>query len=62
VLLDLIGATDRMNRFNAALIGQSLAFLQGSLSLWQRSSASAPLYSQTGSVVERVQQSVGIKG
>jgi len=62
MLLDMIGATDRMNRFNAALIGQSLAFLQGSLSLWQRSSASAPLYSQTGSVVEGVPQSVGIKG
>lgn len=62
LLIDMIGATDRMNRLNASLIGQSLAFLQGSLSLWQRSSASAPLYSQTGSVVEGVPHSVGIKG
>jgi flagellar biosynthesis/type III secretory pathway chaperone len=61
-LIDIIGATDRMNRLNAALIAQSLAFLQGSLSLWQRSPASAPLYSQTGSVVEGIPQSVGIKG
>jgi flagellar biosynthesis/type III secretory pathway chaperone len=61
-LIEIIGATDRMNRLNAALIAQSLAFLQGSLSLWQRSPASAPLYSQTGSVVGGVSQSVGIKG
>jgi flagellar biosynthesis/type III secretory pathway chaperone len=61
-LIDIIGATDRMNRLNAALIAQSLAFLQGSLSLWQRSPASAPLYSQSGSVVEGLPQSVGIKG
>jgi flagellar biosynthesis/type III secretory pathway chaperone len=61
-LIEIIGATDRMNRLNAALIAQSLAFLQGSLSLWQRSPASAPLYSQTGSVVEGIPQSVGIKG
>jgi flagellar biosynthesis/type III secretory pathway chaperone len=61
-LIDIIGATDRMNRLNASLIAQSLAFLQGSLSLWQRSPASAPLYSQTGSVVEGIPQSVGIKG
>ncbi|HJR76544.1 MAG TPA: flagellar protein FlgN [Nitrospiraceae bacterium] len=61
-LIELIGATDRMNRLNAALIAQSLAFLQGSLSLWQRSAESAPLYSPTGSVVEGIPQSVGIKG
>lgn len=61
-LIEAIRATDRMNRLNAALIGQSLAFLQGSLSLWQRSPASAPLYSQTGSVIEGLPQSVGIKG
>jgi flagellar biosynthesis/type III secretory pathway chaperone len=61
-LIEIIGATDRMNRLNAALIAQSLAFLQGSLSLWQRSPESAPLYSQTGSVVEGAPQSVGIKG
>jgi flagellar biosynthesis/type III secretory pathway chaperone len=61
-LIEIIGATDRMNRLNAALIAQSLAFLQGSLSLWQRSPASAPLYSQTGSVVGGVSQSIGIKG
>ena len=62
LLIDIIGETDRMNRLNAALIGQSLDFLQGSLSLWQRSSASAPLYSQTGSVVQGVPHSAGIKG
>jgi flagellar biosynthesis/type III secretory pathway chaperone len=61
-LIDIIGATDRMNRLNASLIAQSLAFLQGSLSHWQRSPASAPLYSETGSVVDAVPQSVGIKG
>jgi flagellar biosynthesis/type III secretory pathway chaperone len=61
-LIEIIGATDRMNRLNASLIAQSLAFLQGSLSLWQRSPASAPLYSETGSVVDAVPQSVGIKG
>ena len=61
-LIDIIGATDRMNRLNAALIAQSLTFLQGSLSLWQHSPASAPLYSQTGSVVEGIPPSVGIKG
>ena len=61
-LLEIIGATDRINRLNAALIAQSLAFLQGSLSLWQRSPASAPLYSQPGSVVGGVSHRVGIKG
>ena len=61
-LIEIISATDRMNRLNATLIAQSLAFLQGSLSLWQRSPESAPLYSQTGSVVEGAPQSVGIKG
>ena len=61
-LIEIIGATDRMNRLNATLIYQSLAFLQGSLSLWQRSPESAPLYSQTGSVVEGAPQRVGIKG
>jgi flagellar biosynthesis/type III secretory pathway chaperone len=61
-LVELIGSTDRMNRLNAALIAQSLAYLQGSLSLWQRSPESAPLYSPTGSVVEGIPQSVGIKG
>jgi flagellar biosynthesis/type III secretory pathway chaperone len=61
-LIETIGATDRMNRLNAALIAQSLAFLQGSLSLWQRSPESAPLYSQTGAVVEGAPPSVGVKG
>ncbi|HET6676042.1 MAG TPA: flagellar protein FlgN [Nitrospiraceae bacterium] len=61
-LIELIGATDRLNRLNAALIGQSLEFLQGSLSLWQHSSASAPLYSQSGSVVGGASRGVGIKG
>lgn len=61
-LIEIIGATDRMNRLNAALVAQSLEFLQGSLSLWQRSPESGPLYSQTGSVVKGASQSVGIKG
>jgi flagellar biosynthesis/type III secretory pathway chaperone len=62
LLIEVIGETDRMNRLNAALIAQSLAFLQGTLSLWQRSPASASLYSQTGSVIEQAPHSVGIKG
>lgn len=61
-LLAVISATDQMNRLNASLIGQSLAFLQGSLSLWQRSPASASLYSSRGSVVPAVPQGIGVKG
>lgn len=61
-LLAVISAADQMNRLNASLIGQSLAFLQGSLSLWQRSSASASLYSPTGSVVHDAPQGIGVKG
>ena len=51
---DLVAAieqTDRLNRFNAALIGQSLEFLQGTLRLWQRSPQSAALYSSSGAAV-----------
>ncbi|MCI1278867.1 MAG: flagellar protein FlgN [Nitrospira sp.] len=50
-LVAAIGHTDQLNRFNAALIGQSLEFLQGTLCLWQRSPQSAALYSSSGTVV-----------
>ncbi|MEK6801122.1 MAG: flagellar protein FlgN [Nitrospirota bacterium] len=50
-LIAAIGQTDRLNRFNAALIGQSLEFLQGTLRLWQRSPQSGALYSSSGSAV-----------
>lgn len=42
-----IAETDRMNRFNATLIGQSLEFLEGTLRLWQRLPESAALYSSS---------------
>lgn len=50
-LIAAIGETDRMNRFNAALIGQSLEFLHGALKRWQRSPQSAALYSSSGAAV-----------
>ena len=46
-----IGQTDRLNRMNGMLIGQSLEFLEGTLRLWQRSPASAALYSSSGTPV-----------
>ena len=46
-----IGETDRLNRFNAALIGQSLEFLHGALKRWQGSAESAALYSSSGTAV-----------
>ncbi len=46
-----IAETDRMNRFNATLIGQSLAFLEGTLRVWQRSPDSAALYSSSGAMI-----------
>ena len=46
-----IGQTDRLNRMNGALIGQSLEFLEGTLRLWQHSPASAALYSSSGAPV-----------
>lgn len=50
-LIAAIGETDRLNRFNATLIGQSLEFLHGALKRWQRSPESAALYSSTGTAV-----------
>ena len=50
-LVVAIGQTDRLNRLNGALIGQSLEFLEGTLRLWQRSPASAALYSSSGTHV-----------
>ena len=50
-LVAAIGRTDRLNRLNGALIGQSLEFLEGTLRLWQRSPASAALYSSAGTHV-----------
>lgn len=57
-----IGNTDRLNRFNAALIGQSLVFLQGTLRLWQRSPEAAALYSSTGAVMSGTTGMVRAKG
>jgi flagellar biosynthesis/type III secretory pathway chaperone len=57
-----IGTTDRLNRLNGALIGQSLEFLQGTLRLWQRSPASAALYSSTGTAVAQTSGMVRAKG
>ena len=50
-LVRAIGQTDRLNRLNGALIGQSLKFLEGTLRLWQRSPESAALYSSSGASV-----------
>jgi len=61
-LADLIVATDHLNRFNADLIGQSLAFLTGSLRMWQQSPASAALYSHSGSMVTQTAHGIGVKG
>ncbi len=46
-----IKQTDRLNRLNGALIGQSLKFLEGTLQLWQRLPESAVLYSSSGTHV-----------
>ena len=46
-----IAQTDRLNRMNDMLIGQSLEFLEGTLRLWQRSPESAALYSSSGTPV-----------
>jgi flagellar biosynthesis/type III secretory pathway chaperone len=61
-LIMAIGHTDRMNRFNASLIGQSLEFLQDALRLWQRSPESAALYSSAGSMVAGTTGMVRTKG
>jgi hypothetical protein len=61
-LVKLIAAADRDNRLNAMLIGESLAFLQGSLSLWQQSPASAALYSSSGCAVRDMAQNRGVTG
>ena len=50
-LVAAIGETDRLNRFNATLIGQSLDFLHGALKRWQHSPESAALYSSSGAAV-----------
>jgi flagellar biosynthesis/type III secretory pathway chaperone len=50
-LIAAIGETDRLNRLNATLIGQSLEFLHGALKRWQRSPESAALYSSSGTAV-----------
>lgn len=61
-LVTAIGETDRLNRFNAALIGQSLEFLQGTLRVWQRSPESAALYSSSGTAVASTGGRVRAKG
>jgi flagellar biosynthesis/type III secretory pathway chaperone len=57
-----IAETDRLNRFNGALIGQSLEFLQGTLRLWQRSPERAAFYSSSGAVVSGTTGLVRAKG
>ncbi len=61
-LVSAIGQTDRMNRFNAALIGQSLEFLEGTLRLWQRSPESAALYSSSGTVAPSTAGRIRVQG
>jgi FlgN protein. len=61
-LVTAIEHTDRLNQFNAALIGQSLEFLQDALRLWQRSPESAALYSSSGSMVGETTGMVRTKG
>ena len=61
-LIAAIGETDRLNRFNATLIGQSLEFLHGALKRWQRSPESAALYSSTGAAVTAGAGPVRAKG
>jgi flagellar biosynthesis/type III secretory pathway chaperone len=46
-----IGHTDRLNRMNGTLIGQSLEFLENTLRLWQRPPESVALYSSAGMAV-----------
>ncbi len=57
-----VGETDRLNRFNAALIGQSLEFLHGTLKRWQQSPESAALYSSSGAAVANGAGLVRAKG
>ncbi len=61
-LVMAIGRTDRLNRLNGALIGQSLEFLQGTLRFWQRSPESAALYSSSGAAVTETTGMVRVKG
>jgi len=61
-LIAAIGETDRLNRFNATLIGQSLEFLHGALKRWQRLPESAALYSSTGAAVTAGAGPVRAKG
>jgi len=57
-----IAETDRLNRFNGALIGQSLEFLQGTLRLWQRSPEKAAFYSPSGAALSGTTGLVRAKG
>ncbi len=61
-LVVAIGQTDRLNRLNGALIGQSLEFLEGTLRLWQRSPESAALYSSNGAHVQETTHRVRTTG
>lgn len=61
-LVAVVGETDRLNRLNAALISQSLEFLQGTLRLWQRLPESAALYSSSGTAVAASGGMVRAKG
>lgn len=61
-LIAAIRETDRLNRFNASLIGQSLEFLHGALKRWQRSPESAALYSSSGTALAAGAGHVRAKG
>lgn len=61
-LVAAIGETDRLNRLNATLIGQSLEFLHGALKRWQKSPESAALYSSSGTAVAAGTGMVRAKG
>jgi flagellar biosynthesis/type III secretory pathway chaperone len=50
-LASAIEHTDRLNRMNGMLIGQSLEFLENTLRLWQRPPESIALYSSAGMAV-----------
>ena len=61
-LASAIGQTDRLNRMNGLLIGQSLEFLEDTLRLWQRSPESAALYSSSGAPVPDATHRVRTRG
>jgi len=61
-LIAAVADTDRLNRFNGTLIGQSLEFLQGTLRRWQRSPERAAFYSPSGAALSDTAGLVRAKG